>query len=38
MRRTLLTLVIGAGLAAAAPWLWRWIARTSNTQVHRINQ
>jgi hypothetical protein len=38
VRRTLLTLLIGAGLAAAAPVLWRRIARTSNTQVHRVNQ
>jgi hypothetical protein len=38
VRRTLLTLIIGAALVAAAPRLWRWIARTSNTQVHRINQ
>lgn len=38
VRRTLLTLTIGAALAVAAPLLWRWIARTSNTQVHRVNQ
>jgi hypothetical protein len=38
VRRTLLTLLIGAGLALAVPVLWRWIARTANTQVHRINQ
>jgi hypothetical protein len=36
VRRTLLTLIIGAALAAAAPPLWRRLARTSNTQVHRI--
>jgi hypothetical protein len=38
LRRTLLTLLAGAALAVAAPLAWRWIARTSKTQVHRINQ
>lgn len=35
-RIPLILLVCGA--LAAAPALWRWFARTSNTQVRRINQ
>jgi hypothetical protein len=38
MRKTVLTLLAGAAVAVAAPRLWRLLARTSNTQVHRINQ
>jgi hypothetical protein len=38
VRRTLLLLFAGAALAVALPLLWRWFARTTNTQVHRVNQ
>jgi hypothetical protein len=31
-------MLIGAVLAVSIPMLWRWIARTSDTQVHRIHQ
>ncbi len=37
MRRTLLTLLAGAALAVVAPLCWRRLARTVNTQVHRID-
>jgi hypothetical protein len=36
--RTLAALLAGAALALGTPLLWRWFARTTNTQVHRINQ
>jgi hypothetical protein len=36
--RILAVLLGGAALAVAARLLWRWYARTNNTQVHRINQ
>ncbi|MBB5625037.1 hypothetical protein BJ981_000736 [Sphaerisporangium krabiense] len=35
-RIPLILLVCGA--LVAAPVLWRWFARASNTQVRRINQ
>jgi hypothetical protein len=38
VQRTLVALLAGAALAIAAPLLWRWYARTTRTQVHRINQ
>lgn len=38
MRRTVLLLLAGAALAVALPLSWRWFARTTNTQVHRVNQ
>lgn len=38
MRRTLLSMLAGAALAAAIPVAWRRFARTTDTQVHRINQ
>jgi hypothetical protein len=30
-------MIAGAALAVAIPMLWRWISRTSDTQVHRID-
>jgi hypothetical protein len=38
MKKTLLTLILGALLAALLPTLVRRAAAASNTQVHRINQ
>lgn len=38
MRRLLLTMALGAALALATFAGWRWLARTSQTQVHRVNQ
>jgi hypothetical protein len=38
MKKTLLTLLIGAALAALVPPLIRKAVRASNTQVHRIHQ
>jgi hypothetical protein len=38
VKKTLLTLLIGAALAALAPPLIRKAVRASNTQVHRIHQ
>jgi hypothetical protein len=37
VKRILPAMIAGAVLAVAIPMLWRWIARTSNTQVHRID-
>lgn len=38
MRRRLPAVVLGGALALAGPALWRKFKRTTNTQVHRINQ
>ena len=38
MKRVVVALLCGVALAVAVPALWRWIARTTGTQVHRINQ
>ena len=38
MFRTLLTLLAGAAIAVALPLARRRLARTTMTQVHRINQ
>jgi hypothetical protein len=38
MHRTLVILLAGAAVAVAAPRRWRGLVRTSNTQVHRVNQ
>ncbi|MFI0816348.1 hypothetical protein ACH4TX_20375 [Streptomyces sp. NPDC021098] len=38
MGRTLLTLLAGAALAVCLPLAGQRIARTTMTQVHRINQ
>lgn len=38
MRRTLLTLLAGAALAVGLPQAAKRFARTTMTQVHRINQ
>ncbi|MBB4698549.1 hypothetical protein BJ982_000093 [Sphaerisporangium siamense] len=31
-------ILLVCGVLAAAPVLWRWFARASDTQVRRINQ
>lgn len=36
--RTVVAVLAGVALAVAVPAIWRRIARTTNTQVHRINQ
>ena len=38
MGRTLLTLLAGAAIAVSLPLARKHIARTTMTQVHRINQ
>ncbi|GAA2446334.1 hypothetical protein GCM10010191_74160 [Actinomadura vinacea] len=38
MKRVLPALIAGALLALAVPVAWRRIARTTRTQVHRVNQ
>jgi len=38
MRRTLISMLAGAAIAVAIPLAWRRFERTTNTQVHRINQ
>lgn len=38
MGRTLLTLLIGVGIAIGLPLAKRHFERTTMTQVHRINQ
>lgn len=38
MSRTLLTLLAGAAIALALPLAGKRFARTTMTQVHRINQ
>lgn len=38
MRRRLPAVALGVTLAVAGPVLWRKFKRTTNTQVHRINQ
>jgi hypothetical protein len=38
MKKTLLTLLAGAAIAALLPPLVRRAVAASNTQVHRINQ
>ena len=38
VKRILPAMIAGAVLAVAIPAVWRWIARTSRTQVHRIGQ
>jgi hypothetical protein len=38
VRRTLLAVLAGAALAVAFPRVRDGLARTTNTQVHRINQ
>lgn len=37
-RRWLPAVVLGVTLALAGPALWRKFKRTTNTQVHRVNQ
>lgn len=34
----LIPTVAGTAVVIAVPLLWRWFARKSRTQVHRINQ
>ncbi len=38
MRGLLLGAAAGGLAVAAVPLVWRWVRRTSRTQVHRINQ
>jgi hypothetical protein len=38
MARVVAGVVAGVAVVVAAPRLWRWYLRTTNTQVHRINQ
>lgn len=38
MRRLLLGAAAGGPAVAAVALMWRWVRRTSRTQVHRINQ
>lgn len=38
MRRVTAGLGIGVAVTVGVPLLVRWIARTTRTQVHRVNQ